>query len=497
MRLPRYAAFCFLLLLPGMSRADDIGPDRANALQQQLKEWLAGLLGPSDKLPDLPWSITGEGDHYTIRWPIRGLDSPAGDVSAAATVRPLEGNRWSIDKVEVPPTAAFTMTIPDTGDKLAAGEVKVSYKLGAQDTHGVIDPSLNSPSALHTEVRDLSVVSDGTSQHQEQRFDRYLVDANLQPTRNGRLDFAVDATVNGWKSASQMNNGAPVAIGIDTMRAIGRIDGVNRERVGSLLNSVVGLVNAVPGDIGKGKDLPPPAKAQLRLMIASLQDMLSGASLEETLDGLRVEIAGIGGLAMKRFQIGFGGEAPEGILRVWLDLGMEGLDSPSLPPKLTAYLPRHAEMKPSLSGIRMTDLQKLAQDASEAGGKDDYLAPDLAAIFAHGGANVGIETLSFDLGPAKLEGTGHLTVLSPDTWRGEAHVVATGFDELTTQVRANPDMQKALPVLIMMRGLAKPDGQRLVWDIISDGPAVTVNGLDLSQLGGDAKKTQPNQKPRR
>ncbi len=28
----------------------------------------------------------------------------------------------------------------------------------------------------------------------------------------------------------------------------------------------------------------------------------------------------------------------------------------------------------------------------------------------------------------------------------------------------------------MLRGLAKPDGERLVWDIVSDGPTLTVNG---------------------
>jgi hypothetical protein len=46
-------------------------------------------------------------------------------------------------------------------------------------------------------------------------------------------------------------------------------------------------------------------------------------------------------------------------------------------------------------------------------------------------------------------------------------------------------------VLILLRGLAKPDGDRLAWDIVSDGPALSVNGVDLSQLGGDKKNAQP------
>ena len=51
-------------------------------------------------------------------------------------------------------------------------------------------------------------------------------------------------------------------------------------------------------------------------------------------------------------------------------------------------------------------------------------------------------------------------------------------------------------MLILLRGLGKPDGKQLVWDIVSDGPSVTVNGLDLSQLGGGGAP-KPGQKPRR
>ena len=153
------------------------------------------------------------------------------------------------------------------------------------------------------------------------------------------------------------------------------------------------------------------------------------------MDGLQVEIAGMGGLTMKHFLFGFGGESPDGRLHAWVDLGLDELASPSLPPKVAAFLPHHVEIKPSLSGVLTADLHKLALDATEEGADSDSLAPDIAAIFSHGGVDLGIETLSFDLGPAKVEGTGQLTALSPDTWHGEAHLVATGLDDLATQAR--------------------------------------------------------------
>jgi len=501
-RLSRTAALCLLLVLPCGARADDIGPAQAQALNQQLRDWLAGLLGPSVKLPELPWRVTGEHDHYVIIWPIPSLISSAGEVAATARLRPLDGGRWGIDAITMPPAGNFTITLPDSSDPGNGVPVTVEFTIGKQDTHGVIDPDLATASTLHTEIGDVMLTTDSMNQRQEQRFDRYLADSKIVPAQNGRLDLSMNATVNGWKSASQISGGTPVAIGMQTMHGIGRIKGVNRDRVAALLAAIGGLIGALPPDIATKQDrtdLSGPARAQLRLLVASLQDMLTEASLEETVDGLQVEIAGMGGLSMRHLLFGFGGEAPDGRLHAWVDIGLDELASPSLPSKVAAYLPHHVEIKPSLSGVLTADLRKLALDATEENADSDSLAPDIAVMFSHGGINLGVETLSFDLGPAKIEGTGHVTALSPDTWHGEAHLVAAGFDELTTQARTNPDLQQALPALIMLRGLAKPDGKRLVWDIVSDGPNVTVNGLDLSQLGNGDKPPakRPGQKPSR
>jgi hypothetical protein len=496
-RFSRLAGLCLLLLLPCAARADDIGPAQAQALQQQLKDWLAGLLGPAVTLPDLPWRITGEHDHYAIAWPIPGLASPAGEAAMTANVRPLDGGRWSIDEVTIPPSGTLTIALREAGEAGKSVPVDMQFSVGRQDTHGTIDPGLATASTMHTDIGDMVIASNSAKQRQEQRINRYRADTSLTPTQDGRLDLTMNASVDGWKSASQINSATPVAIGIESMRAAGRVNGVNRDRVAGLLAATGGLIGALPPGIPSKSDaLPAPARAQLRLLIESLQDMLTSVSLEETLDGLQVEIAGMGGMSMKHFLLGFGGESPDGRLHAWIDIGLDELASPSLPPKVAAYLPHHAEIRPSLSGILAADLHKLALDATEEGADSTSLAPDIDAIFSHGDINLGLETLSFDLGPAKVEGTGHATVASPGSWHGEAHLVATGFDELTTQARSNPDLQQALPVLVMLRGLAKPDGERLVWDIVSDGPTLTVNGLDLSQLGTtDKSKGKPPRKP--
>ena len=124
--------------------------------------------------------------------------------------------------------------------------------------------------------------------------------------------------------------------------------------------------------------------------------------MEETLDDVQVEVAGVGGGTVKHFKLGFGGEAPDGKLHAWLDIGLDGLDSPTIPPKIASYLPRHFEIKPSLSGVRTADLQKLAMDATEDDGRDTFI-PDLTTILSHGGVRLNLETLSFDSGRQKWQ----------------------------------------------------------------------------------------------
>ncbi|MFZ0016012.1 MAG: hypothetical protein WAL10_01635, partial [Acetobacteraceae bacterium] len=270
MRLLPLAALCLLLLLSRYAWADDIGPDQAQALQQQLKDWLAGLLGPAVKQPELGLRVTGEHDHYVVTWPIPGLAGASGQAAATANLRPLDGGRWSVDEMKVPPSGNFTMTVPETGEAGKGTPVNVQFSVGRQDTHGVIDPGLTTASKLHTEMGDLVATSDSAKQHQEQRLDRYLADTVLSPAQDGRLNLSMDALGSGWKSATQINGGTPMAIGIQTMRAVGQVNGVNRDRFGELLAATSGLIGALPPDIATKSerlDLPAPVRAQLRLMI--------------------------------------------------------------------------------------------------------------------------------------------------------------------------------------------------------------------------------------
>jgi hypothetical protein len=490
-RLRGLVALCTLLFLASGSWADEIGPAQAQSLQQQLRDWLTGFSGGSVKLSELPFQITAQHDHYVVRWPLPNLTGPAAEAGVTANVRPLPAGRWSIDDARLPASGTFSVTVPDAG---RSAPVKVEFSIARQATRGVIDPGFASTSSFRTELGETVVRSEGARQHQEQRVEHYLADAKVTPLNGGLLDVAIEMASEGWKSAMQIDTAPPVAIGVQTIRAAGQIKGLNRQRLGPLFAASSGLIGALPRDFqseGLRSGLPAAVLTQMHLIVEALQDILIAVNFADTFDGVQVEVAGMGGVSIKRFSLGLGGEAPDGRLHAWIDVGLDDLASPSLPTTLAALLPRHVEIKPSLSGVLTTDLYELMLDATAENGGHNQLAPDIDAIFSHGGVDLGVEALGFDLGPAKIAGIGHVAVLSPGTWHGEAHIVATGFDELSARAQADPDLHRVLPVLIMLRGLAKPDGDHLVWDVVSDGPSLTVNGLELSELWGSKPRAKP------
>ena len=92
--------------------------------------------------------------------------------------------------------------------------MEVAFSVGKQDTHGVIDPGLATPSTLHIDVGDLVVATDNAKQHQEQHIDRYLADTGPEAQRRKAGSISPwMRPCEGWKSATQINGGAAMAIG--------------------------------------------------------------------------------------------------------------------------------------------------------------------------------------------------------------------------------------------------------------------------------------------
>jgi Uncharacterized protein conserved in bacteria (DUF2125) len=471
------------LLMPLSGHAQDITAASAQSIQDQLHAWLAGLLGSAMDPALLTPAVTAEDDHYRLTLPIPGL---VGDTTASAKLLPLDHDRWRLQDIKVPPSMHYNVHWPKLAGPEAGGSVAVSIALGSQDAHALIDPALNSRSELDLDLRDLSSRTDGAKMHQQQRIGRYSLTASLQPAQNGRLDLDQSATLTDWSSTTQITGKPPIAFGADRLSMSGRIAGLDRHQAGVLLSAVSGLIATLPANAaGTALDhLNPAERAALHRMVEGLRGIFTSLRGEETADGLHFTMAGKGETRIRHLRFGIGGNAPQGLMHVWLDIAFDGLGIADLPPQTAALVPHHVVLRPSLGGVPADAVMKLALEATEPDANQDQVAAEAEALLMANGVTLGLEKVDFDLGPADVQGTGHITVVGPMQYRGEAHVTATGLDALIDRAHGDPTLQQAIPVLIMLRGFAKPEGDHVVWNVVANGGTVTVNGIELVKPHG-------------
>ena len=223
----------------------------------------------------------------------------------------------------------------------------------------------------------------------------------------------------------------------------------------------------------------------IRGILLALNDIATGGRIDQSAEDLRVQAAGFSGSA-RHVAMDMSAAAPKGLLNASLGVMAEGLSVTSLPANISAWLPRRVVLRPSLSGLSVADLTRIAMLATEPNIDQQALQAALAALLAHGGVTVGIDALSLDVGPAEFEGNGQLLIRAPDDVQGNAQITATGMDALLPEMHKNPDLAPILGGLAIAINLARREGNRLIWDIDFRDGRLTVNGVD-------PRRPRPNQ----
>jgi hypothetical protein len=480
-----------MLLLPAAlalgapaARAE-IGPDQADVLTRQLRDWLRGMAGPQATIPDL--RATAEGDHYRLTVPIPALEGPDKDITAA--LRPLDAWRWQADAITLPADTSLTAKIPPPKDAPGPATMHLHLAIAGQDSHATIDPAMASDSILTLNLNGVALDGDRAGRPQTQRFDSVHQTLALHPAAAGKLDIDEASEATGWKSAQELPDGRAMAIGAQQMTGSVRVLGLDRSQAATL-GPVLGALAAAP---------TPERNERLRALVVALHGLLTSLTFDETIRNMQVAIAGQGNATIERVHLGFDTAAPKGIAETSLAASLDGLALPRLSPMAGALAPRHVKLGLSLAGVSTEALNDLALAALAPGASPHTLAPQIDALFADpgrtGGPRLGIDTLGFDLGPAQIEGHGSIVAVSQTDMRGTARVTMTGFDALTDRIREDPEMQQILPFLILARGMARSEGSALVWDIVFTPSGLTVNGVDPRSLLQQPKRPRPRQQP--
>ena len=486
------------------ARADDapgvVSAEGARQLEQQISAWLATMLGPRVTTGDLPLHITAESDHYRLELPFaRALSDATGAKIEAdpvfAELRPLDRGRWDIDNVRAP--SPLRASLPLAGSDDPSDSVSLLATMAHQELHAVLDPSLATQSYWDSKIQGYAstITGLGGGGSRKTSIDEAIAHLTVDPDPNGRLTVRQTSDSHLLAINAMVPNVGLVSVAIERIQGGMRLEDVAPEQVAPLLHAVMDLLPTSIAAARRGyatgdspgtrpMELSDKERAAAQDMLVALVRLLGGFEQHATLENLHLAGRGYSGHAAK-LSFGFGAGAPHGRSLVHLEMALDGLDSPDIPAGvLRDYLPHHIAIAPRISGLPSTDLHALLLRAidSPSHRDDQKLARDARALLAKGPLAVGLDDLQLDFGPATLRGNSEVRIRDVGQYEGEAHFAATGLDELIKRANAVPSLAQAMPVLFMLKGMGKQEGDKAVWNITYHDRRLLINGNDMSRV---------------
>ncbi len=471
----------------------------AATLQTDLRAWFTTLLAPAMVLPAPPLSVTVNGEGYLLSLPVTGRTKEAGkgkappakpvDGAITAQLRPLATGRWSLDDLRVPSEGTFTI------DPAAGADAAITYSIAEQSARAVVDLTLATRSSMNLELRDVAFATQIDGQKQAQRFERYALQGTLIPGADGRLDIVQDGTITGWESTTEIGPKQTAETEIRRIRMGMRLDGLHGGKLASAwtaIKAIAAEANTGPAPSADAKALPPAMRQHARALLEALRDIANRIEGEESIDDFSMTLPGVGEISLDQLRFGMGGEAPDGKLRAWADIALEGLDIEALPQGMRDYIPARIALRPVISGISTERLFALLLNAIGENPDQDSLAAEATALVTAGGASIGLESLSLELDPLRIEGSGRMRMLTPTKAGIEARLSATGLDAMMAEAGKNADLRMAMPILAMIKGLGRQEGPRMVWDLAITDDQALVNGVDVMAMPAEQP---PQRKP--
>lgn len=475
--------------VPAAAAAATATPDQAQAVEREIHDWLQAMLGTAVGVADRPVQLRPEdGGDYALLIPL-GADS-----AITGHLAPQDDGRWLLSGVKLPSPASFTLDVPMPGPQgQPATDTTRTYQFSVarQQITGSFDPTYQAASTLQHRFEGFQLNSSGGGFRQTSQAAHTAGQSTLTPAADGRFDLASESTFDGYIVDNQTEGGGlAVHVTADRGRLLSQLTGISADHGPAFLRNVVALLAEIlPATT---RDAPPRLTAEqrtrLRATVDVLDDIASALQTDFMLEGLQVQAADLTGIA-RRVHIGFGGAAPDSVLKIYLDVAAEGLSIPGLPVGPYADLvPTDIHLRPTLAGIGTKELLGLARQVLDMPTGGMPPAPDPTPLFARGGIVAGLDAISFNVGPTTFAGRGTVTVTAPapDAFAGQGQVTATNLDALIDRAKRDPTMQSALAVLTVAKGIGRSNGNQVVWDIsYQDGKAL-VNGVDVMAMAGAA-----------
>jgi hypothetical protein len=453
-------------LLTGSPAAAQPAPE---ALQSTLTEALT-LLGGSLVAPrEHPPQVTRDGSLYRITIPLPGLSAPP-NAAIAATAKPLDTGLWDIPTVTLP-RAGTIPGAPGSTDSLV-------FTIGTQAIHGQLDPDLLRPSPFAAELGGITLRTDNAGHHADQSIERYTLNGSIAGDPDRRLNVQSQGSATNWRINTRDDGGVAGSSQIRSAAGSLGIEGLDRAQAARMATASRALATGLQAD----QSLSPTVRTQLRAMIDATAGLLTRLDAEESLQGIHIEASGANHADIGRMRVGLTSQARDDRLNAALTIALNEIALTAVPPDLIALIPQRVDLKPAISGVSIPKLLHLLRNATAPNPPDPAaLQTEALALLADPNARVGIDAITIETAPLRVEGSVRLQRLSDGTAGGTMHLVATGLDAFLAKTQGNPRVQQILPMIFLAKGMARPQGDSLVWEIALANDGLTINGVPFGQ----------------
>jgi hypothetical protein len=454
--MPRLSLLAFIsaAIIAASSHAHADPLDR-NGLLRVLSMLTGGWVDPTDPAV----VVTSDGDQATVRVPIAGIAT-----TADATLHHASSNVWDLLSVALPDT----LSAPSGPDH--AGQTII----GKQETHGRLDPTLTTPSELHATLHDVAFTQIHGETHSVSAAATMTTESHLTASDASHVDIHGNTISTGYTLVIRNPKGTVLDAKTARVHAQATASGVNPTQFPAFAKAL--------HEVRTGSIDPPLSAAQLLETVTAAAQRISG---QEDIDGASFTLGDKtpGKIGPSHLSADF--TANNDRLTVSTGMAIDGLDIGAVAPNgLKDLVPHHIVLRERASDVPIKGLVTLLHHAGAPDADRNAVRQEALQYIANSGAVFTIDALDFDAGPLRFHGTGRLFT-PPDGQVGvQLHLRATGLDALLAQSQTNPSLRQITPALFMAKGMGRPDGDALVWDVAVNHGALTVNGIPLGHPPG-------------
>jgi hypothetical protein len=493
------ALFVSLLFGGGVLAAGPVRAQTGDSAADQFKASLIQVLSlatfgtVSIREPDA--SVVRDGSDFRVRLPLSGFAAPP-DAAITAVARPLENGRMDIASLMFP--SSGTIERPPANGMPS----RITFAIGEQTISAKIDPTLATESTYTADMGGVGVEADQGDQHSEQHFAHIVTDGSVSAEPDGRLTFGSQSRIMGFRLIGHTADG--VRSDVSARAAAGHIavEGMDRAQGMRMLAALRDFATGAAAERAEhGPDQPafdpsPEQRERLRAMVDDAVGLLNRLEIDETMEDVHFSVgkeagggptSGATSGTIGQVRLTVSGDAVQERLNGRFGVVLDGIVAAGASPDAAGMIPHHVDLKTVLSGVQVGPLIALLRAATQGHADPTLLQAQAMALLGQPGAQVGIEALSFDSGPLTVTATARLVPLGNGQPGGEIHLAARGMDALMAQAASQPNLQRLMPLVFMAKGMGRPVGDSLVWDIsLGDGP-IRINGVPFGQALGKTR----------